>query len=84
MSDLRVWVDECQAWNPPAAGEALPDPRLQRDIRRLQLITQAKARGATWNTIGATLGIPGWQAKRDARKLAARIHRELIAAEQAG
>ncbi len=59
-------------------------PALARDIRRLELIRHAKDRGASWNTIGATLGIPGWQAKRDARKLAARIQRELIAAERAG
>lgn len=58
-------------------------PDLARDIRRLELITQAKTRGASWNTIGATLGIPGKEAKRDARKLAARIQRKLITAEQA-
>jgi hypothetical protein len=63
-------------------GRVTPD--LARDIRRLELITQAKARGASWAVIGATLGIPGWQAKRDARKLAARVQRELITAEHAG
>ena len=37
--------------------------------RRLQLIETAKARGATWATIGATLGMTGPEAKRHAHRL---------------
>ena len=79
MSGLRGWVDEIQAWNPPPAAHER-DSRLQHDIRRLHLITQAKNQGATWATIGAALGgISGPQAKRDARKLAARVKRHTTA-----
>jgi hypothetical protein len=60
-------------------------PDLHRDIRRLQLIRQAKEGGASWAVIGATLGgITGKEAKRDAHRLAARVTRELAAAKRAG
>jgi hypothetical protein len=57
-------------------------PDLQHDIRRLQLIRQAKDGGATWAVIGATLGgITGKQARRDAHRLERRVQRELMASE---
>jgi hypothetical protein len=60
-------------------------PRLQHDIRRLQLIRQAKNGGATWAVIGVTLGgISGKEAKRQARKLGARVQRELMASRRNG
>jgi DNA-binding transcriptional MerR regulator len=61
-----------------------PEGDLGRDIRRLELIRQAKEHGATWAAIGATLGTTGKEAKRDARRLAARVTRDLIAAKRAG
>jgi isopropylmalate/homocitrate/citramalate synthase len=60
-------------------------PDLEHDIRQLQLIRQAKDGGATWAVIGATLGgITGKEAKRQARRLGARVQRELMAAKRAG
>jgi isopropylmalate/homocitrate/citramalate synthase len=58
-------------------------PDLRHDIRRLQLIRQAKDGGASWAVIGATLGgITGREAKRKTRALGRRVQRELHASRR--
>lgn len=48
----------------------------KRAVAELQLITMAKARGATWAVIGATLGMDGKTAKRRAKALERQARRQ--------
>jgi hypothetical protein len=57
-----------------------PEAGLHRDVRRLQLIQEAKNRGASWAVIGATLGMTGREAKRHAHQLATRARRARLPA----
>ena len=84
MPPLRQRMEPGRPRLPPLPRRAGP-VSLQHDIRRLQLINQAKEGGASWAVIGATLGgVSGRKAKKDAHRLAARVRRDLIAAERAG
>lgn len=52
---------------------------------RLELIDRAKANGATWAVIGATLGMSGREAKRHAHRLREEVRRaSLLAAGEEG
>jgi hypothetical protein len=51
---------------------------LRRAALELELIDTAKAGGASWAVIGATLGMSGREAKRAAHKLRSRVKRAAI------
>jgi len=55
-----------------------PAGDLEHGILRLKLITEARARNLSWNKIAAALREPsGKQLKRDTRKLAEHVSRQL-------
>jgi len=63
-----------------AAGHPAGD--LERDILRLKLITEARARGASWNKLAAALRCPsGKQLKKDTTRLAGHVTRQLRLAQ---
>lgn len=63
-----------------AVDPAAADARLRHDTAALDLIDRAKAGGATWNTIGAALGMTGREAKRHAHKLRGRTRQARLPA----
>lgn len=64
-----------------AAGDSTTaDASIRHDQAALDLIDRAKANGATWNTIGAALGMSGREAKRHAHKLRTRTRRAALQA----
>jgi hypothetical protein len=83
-------ADPVQENPAPAAAKARTGPARTRpdglghSVRRLDLIRKAKDSGLSWAAIGATLGVSGRQAKRDAHKLAARVQRELLLSRRNG
>lgn len=56
----------------------VPDRDLSAAAARVVLITRARAAGATWAAIGSTSGVAGKVAKRDAKRLARTVNREVI------
>jgi hypothetical protein len=61
-----------------AAKDAAAGARSRHDLAALDLISRAKAGGATWAAIGAALGMTGPEAKRHARKLRTRTRRAAL------
>jgi hypothetical protein len=73
-------ADEDRAASPAAAS----DP-LTRALLQLRLIAEAKARGASWAQVAATLGAPdGKAAKKLARQLARAAQRGVLARDREG
>jgi hypothetical protein len=56
-----------------AALDAIPAERRQLDLREHQLITRARAAGATWQQIAARLGYKDRQAAQQRHQALARI-----------
>ena len=75
MTGQHVTCDEAARFS-LAADDS--DARSRHDLAALDLIDRAKANGATWNTIGATLGVTGPEAKRRARQLRTRTRRAAL------
>jgi hypothetical protein len=64
--------------------ESRPDTELARNLMRLRLVAEAKAKGIPWTAIGKALGgISGKEAKRVMKHLAARTQRDHLVAELA-
>jgi hypothetical protein len=64
--------------------ESRPETELARNLMRLRLVADAKARNVPWTAIGKALGgISGKEAKRAMKHLAAQTQRDLLVAELA-
>ena len=75
MTGEYVIYDEAAAFSLAADNSTPPDAQLEADMARLTLIRQARNRGATWQHIGATLGMTGPAAKQHAKHLHATTRR---------
>jgi hypothetical protein len=63
-------------------AEGHPAGDLERAILRLKLITEAQAKGASWNAIAAALNYPsGKQLKKDTARLHEHVTRQLRLAQ---
>lgn len=58
--------------------ERKPVTDLDRDMMRLRLVAEAKARNVPWSAIGAALGCSGKEAHRRMKRLARRTQRNLL------
>lgn len=76
----HVIYDETARFSVAAEDTAAADAQSRHDLAALDLIGRAKAGGATWTAIGATLGMTGREAKRHAHKLTARTRQARLPA----
>jgi len=76
-------VDAALAALTGTVTETRPDTELARNMLRLRLVAEAKARGVPWAVIGGALGgISGKAAKHEMKHLARVTQRQLLAAQR--
>lgn len=63
-------------------SEEKPQSDLDRNLLRLRLVMEAKARHVSWAAIGRTMGLSGKEAKRQMKALAKTTQRELLLTRQ--
>ena len=65
-------------------SESRPVSDLDRNLLRLRLVMEAKARGVPWSAIGAAMGMSGKMAKAHMKALARVTQREVLLAMRDG
>ena len=65
-------------------GEQKPASDLDRDLLRLRLVMEAKARNVSWTAIGAAMGVSGKAAKAHMKALARVTQRAVLLAKRDG
>lgn len=74
-------VDAALAALTGTVSEAKPGSDLDRNLVRLRLVMEAKARNVSWTSIGAAMGMSGKMAKAHMKALARVTQRELLLAK---
>jgi hypothetical protein len=77
-------VDAALASLTGTVGESKPVTDLDRNLLRLRLVMEAKARNVSWTAIGAAMGVSGKACKAHMKHLARDTQRQLLLARRDG